>query len=111
MTNIEERHAAPLETRDRWRHLNGSIVESCCVFLTTTLEHILTPKPRRARVEIGCFSSVVNGDRWSAGDEAGPNTFLAMPYFPFLSSCAGYGNHMSFSKLVESHPDCSLVRK
>lgn len=56
-------------------------------------------------------SSAVRGNRWASGDESGPNTFLAMPYFPFLSSCAGYGNHMSFSKLVESHPDCSLVRK
>lgn len=46
---------------------------------------------------------------WTSGDEAGANTFLTMPYFPFLSSCAGYGNHMSFAKLVESHPDCTLV--
>ena len=46
---------------------------------------------------------------WTSGDESGANTFLTMPYFPFLSSCAGYGNHMSFAKLVESHPDCTLV--
>lgn len=55
--------------------------------------------------------SVVRGDRWSSGDESGANTFLTIPYFPFLSSCTGYGNHMSFSKLVESHPECTLVRK
>lgn len=47
---------------------------------------------------------------WAVGDESGANTFLTIPYFPFLSSCAGYGNHMSFAKLVESHPDCTLVR-
>lgn len=46
---------------------------------------------------------------WTSGDESGANTFLTMPYFPFLSSCAGYGHHMSFAKLVESHPDCTLV--
>lgn len=46
---------------------------------------------------------------WSSGDDSGANTFLTMPYFPFLSSCAGYGHHMSFAKLVESHPDCTLV--
>ncbi|CAM9426180.1 unnamed protein product, partial [Ectocarpus fasciculatus] len=46
---------------------------------------------------------------WASGDDSGANTFLTMPYFPFLSSCAGYGNHMSFSKLVESHPGCTLI--
>lgn len=46
---------------------------------------------------------------WASGDDAGANSFLTMPYFPFFSSCAGHGNHMSFAKLVESHPDCALV--
>lgn len=46
---------------------------------------------------------------WTSGDDSGANIFLTMPYFPFFSSCAGYGNHMSFAKLVESHPDCSVV--
>ncbi|CAM9682036.1 unnamed protein product, partial [Discosporangium mesarthrocarpum] len=45
---------------------------------------------------------------WDYGDAAGENTFLTTPYFPFLSSCAGYGRHMSFAKLVESHPSCTL---
>lgn len=46
---------------------------------------------------------------WTSGDDSGANTFLTVPYFPFLSSCAGYGNYMSFAKLVESHPDCTVV--
>ncbi|CAM9131910.1 unnamed protein product, partial [Sphacelaria rigidula] len=46
---------------------------------------------------------------WASGDDSGANTFLTTPYFPFLSSCAGYGNHMSFAKLVESHPACTII--
>ncbi|CAM9147362.1 unnamed protein product, partial [Choristocarpus tenellus] len=46
---------------------------------------------------------------WLSGDPAGENSFLSTPYFPFLSSCAGYGNHMSFAKLVETHPDCTRI--
>lgn len=74
-------------------------------FPCTAITRPHVPTPKLSGRAITCTH------RWSSGDESGANTFLTMPYFPFLSSCAGYGNHMSFSKLVESHPDCTLVRQ
>ncbi|CAM9249368.1 unnamed protein product, partial [Phaeothamnion confervicola] len=46
---------------------------------------------------------------WTTGDSSGTNEFLAMPYLPFISSCGAYGRHVSFSRLVETHPECTLV--
>lgn len=80
------------------------------VCATIMRAHFPIPKPRRGGTSLESVVSFLHFDRWSSGDDSGANTFLTMPYFPFLSSCAGYGNHMSFSKLVESHPDCTLVR-
>lgn len=65
--------------------------------------------PERAVVRPDYDDVFEDSNWWASGDDSGANSFLTMPYFPFFSSCAGHGNHMSFAKLVESHPDCALV--
>ena len=35
--------------------------------------------------------------------------FWAVPYIPFFSNCDGYGSHISWSRLLEEHPDCLSV--
>lgn len=34
--------------------------------------------------------------------------FIALPYFPFFSNCDGYDSHMSVTRLLETHPDCTF---
>jgi hypothetical protein len=46
---------------------------------------------------------------WVSGDPDGENDFLTIPYLPFLSNCAGYGRHMGFARLVETHPECRRI--
>lgn len=65
--------------------------------------------PEREVVRTSYTAGYEDSNWWASGDDSGANTFLTTPYFPFLSSCAGYGNHMSFAKLVESHPACTIV--
>ena len=36
-------------------------------------------------------------------------SFLSLPYFPFFSNCKGYDSHMSVSRLIEDHPNCTLI--
>ena len=42
-------------------------------------------------------------DDWFSHD------FWALPYIPFFSNCDGYGSHISWSRLLEDHPDCISV--
>ena len=42
-------------------------------------------------------------DDWNSHD------FFALPYIPFFSNCDGYGSHISWSRLLEEHPDCLSV--
>ncbi len=44
-------------------------------------------------------------------DSATPkqNSFIALPYLPFFSSCSGFDSHVGISRILEEHPDCSLV--
>ncbi len=46
---------------------------------------------------------------WINGDSSGPNSFITVPYIPFISSCEGYGRHTSLVHLLETHPDCSRI--
>lgn len=40
---------------------------------------------------------------------ASEQTFVAVPYLPFLSNCDGFDSHVFLDKLVESHPGCTRV--
>ncbi len=46
---------------------------------------------------------------WTNGDSSGPNSFITVPYIPFISSCDGYGRHTSLACLLETHPKCTRV--
>ncbi len=46
---------------------------------------------------------------WINGDSSGPNSFITVPYIPFISSCEGYGRHTSLARLLETHPDCTRI--
>ena len=52
---------------------------------------------------------------WTTGDQIHPSrlnrefSFLTLPYLPFFSNCEGYDSHISLSRLLEEHPNCSLV--
>ncbi|TYZ61830.1 hypothetical protein PybrP1_007587 [[Pythium] brassicae (nom. inval.)] len=52
--------------------------------------------------------SVVYSDAWWTQKLSGLE-FMALPYFPFFSSCRGFDSHMWIAKLLESHPDCEYV--
>lgn len=58
---------------------------------------------------------VVFDDSWwennvdSKGDQTTELSFIALPYFPFFSSCSGFDSHIGISRMLEEHPDCSLV--
>ena len=39
------------------------------------------------------------------GDEAS----ISLRYLPFFSNCDNYGSHMSLSRLLEDHPQCTIV--
>ncbi|RHY68113.1 hypothetical protein DYB30_002543, partial [Aphanomyces astaci] len=52
---------------------------------------------------------VAFSDAWWLKAQPNGLTYLAMPYLPFFSACAGYDSHMSIAKLLESHPDCDFV--
>jgi len=43
------------------------------------------------------------------GAKATESTFIALPYFPFFSNCAGYDSHISISRLLEDNPACTLI--
>jgi len=45
---------------------------------------------------------------WKNGDHS-EFSFLTIPYLPFFSSCDGYDSHPSLSRILEEHPDCTLV--
>ena len=49
------------------------------------------------------IDSVFVEDDWFSHD------FWAVPYIPFFSNCDGYGSHISWSRLLEEHPDCLSV--
>ena len=36
-------------------------------------------------------------------------SFLFLPYLPFFSNCDGYDSHISMSRLLEEHPDCTQI--
>lgn len=36
-------------------------------------------------------------------------SFMAVPYFPYLTHCEYYGAYMFNPTIFETHPDCSLV--
>lgn len=49
--------------------------------------------------------SVSPSDFWESYAD---NAFLAMPWLPYFSNCRGYDSHVSISKLLETHPNCTL---
>ena len=34
---------------------------------------------------------------------------IALPYLPFFSNCDGFDSHISLSRLIEEHPNCTIV--
>lgn len=51
-----------------------------------------------------------NGDSTVvAGRASSKFSFLTLPYIPFFSNCDGYDSNMSISRLLEDHPNCTLV--
>lgn len=58
--------------------------------------------------DVDPFSSVQRSNSWWSEQLDGAD-LLALPYLPYFSSCRGFGSTMSLAKLVESHPDCTLV--
>lgn len=46
---------------------------------------------------------------WDNADPLGGFTFLTLPYLPFFSNCRGYDQHIGISKLLEAHPDCTII--
>ncbi len=46
---------------------------------------------------------------WLNGDSLGPNSFITVPYIPFVSNCDGYGRHTSLARLLETHSECTRV--
>ena len=46
---------------------------------------------------------------WSTGDKE-DNTFLGLPYLPFISNCKGTDNHISISKIFEDNPQCLNIK-
>lgn len=70
-------------------HLNGSN--------TDYSSHLVLPSPRDP------VASVREEVDWWAHD------FFALPYIPFFSNCDGYDSHISWSRLLEEHPDCLSV--
>jgi len=63
------------------------------------------------------YSTVYHSEDWWMNDPT-PTTpdvdskfsALALPYFPFFSSCDGFDSHLSLSKLLEEHEDCTVLR-
>ena len=45
---------------------------------------------------------------WTIGDEE-ENSFLGLPYFPFISNCKGADNNIAISKVSEDNPSCILI--
>jgi len=37
------------------------------------------------------------------------SSFIALPFFPYFSNCDGYDSHVGISRLLEEHPDCTMV--
>jgi hypothetical protein len=46
---------------------------------------------------------------WDEGDTTGPFDFLMLPYLPYFSNCRGYDQSIPIAKLLETHPDCTLI--
>ena len=61
------------------------------------------------------YSTVYQSEAWwnsdltpSTQDVDSMFSAIALPYFPFFSSCDGFDSHVSLSKLLEEHGNCTV---
>lgn len=59
---------------------------------------------------VNLASEVKKGETyWDSADPSGTFAFLTLPYLPFFSNCRGYDQYIGISKLLEAHPDCTII--
>merc|ERR1711871_1035308 len=46
---------------------------------------------------------------WSIGDELGENSFLGLPFLPYISNCRGSDSQIPLSKIIEDNPGCENI--
>ena len=55
------------------------------------------------------FSNVHEETWWDSDTTDAKFSAIALPYLPFFSNCDGFDSHLSLSRLLEEHPNCTLV--
>ena len=75
--------AASYARRHAQRHLSN--YTDAVTAISTRLDDL----PPRNAVREPYASVYADGSWWAQGDDSGPNEFLALPYLPFFSNCAG----------------------
>lgn len=94
--------------------VGGSVVSTSSASVSTSngsneTEEVVSPTYYFGLdIDVDPIATVQRTDTWWT-QQLSSADMLALPYLPFFSSCRGFGSTMSLAKLVEAHPDCSLI--
>jgi hypothetical protein len=123
--NLPMRQVVPAGQQGHRSMENSILVDRPCTSFNKTIQSVeaLTSynDDGRVRRRDECvpdsYSTVYHSEDWWMRDTtpAAPGidskfSAIALPYFPFFSSCDGFDSHLSLSKLLEEHDNCTVFR-